>query len=95
MLQIAGPFRRHRFVRIGEIEIDRIVAQARRLPQRARAEVPVVVAALADLVDHAADRAPVFGAVAADERLLLFDGAVRQADAALALSASVVFMPSM
>ena len=81
--QIAGPVARIRLQRIGVVVIDRGGLQACRLPQCARPEMPLVGAALADLVDHAADGAAVLGVVTAGESLLLLDGAVRQGDAAL------------
>ncbi len=69
--------------RIGVIGILEAVLQEGRLHQGAHAKVPVVGAALADLVDHAADGAAIFGAVAADEGLLFLYGAIRQLETAL------------
>ena len=71
------------FQRIGIVGVAPVALQGGRLVRGARAEVPGVAAAHPDLVDHAADGAAVFGAVAAGEGLLLLDGAVRQLETAL------------
>src|SRR6185437_3158724 len=70
--------------RIIPIGVDGTGLQLRWRPRRLKAEVPIIGTALADLVDHSTDGAPVFGAIASGEGLLLLDRPIRQADSALA-----------